>query len=199
MSDIKKQKILSAAKECLSRYGYEKTTLSDIGKMVGLNKASLYYYYKNKEEILTEVVFNETVDFISSLQAKIKKEDGYKNKIINYFKNKKKYFDEVIHLHNLSIESMQKVLPMFNKLYNIVIEKEVSFLNELLIEAKNNKEIITCDTKRVAQNILTICDGYKQKNQNQVDSRESCSDCLSDNQDEFIFTVGMILDGLKRQ
>ena len=41
----KREQILKAAAECLSQYGYEKTTLSDIGKLVGLNKASLYYYY----------------------------------------------------------------------------------------------------------------------------------------------------------
>ena len=52
----KKQEILKAASECFARFGYEKTTLDDIGKMVGLNKASLYYYYKNKEDIFAEVV-----------------------------------------------------------------------------------------------------------------------------------------------
>ena len=55
----KKESILKAANICFSKYGYEKTTMDDIGKLAGLNKASLYYYYKNKESIYCEVVFLE--------------------------------------------------------------------------------------------------------------------------------------------
>jgi ribosome-binding protein aMBF1 (putative translation factor) len=36
----KEKKILQVAKECFARFGYEKTTLEDIGRMSGLNKAS---------------------------------------------------------------------------------------------------------------------------------------------------------------
>ena len=58
-SDEKRKKIIQAAGDCFARFGYEKTTMDDIGKKVGLNKASLYYYYKDKESIYTEVVYVE--------------------------------------------------------------------------------------------------------------------------------------------
>jgi hypothetical protein len=34
-----------------ARFGYEKAALDDTGEIVGLNKASLYYYNKSKEDI----------------------------------------------------------------------------------------------------------------------------------------------------
>jgi len=52
----KKQQILEAASECFSTFGYEKTTMSDIGKQVGLNKASLYYHYKDKLALFEAMV-----------------------------------------------------------------------------------------------------------------------------------------------
>jgi AcrR family transcriptional regulator len=71
----KKKEILKAASDCFARYGYEKTTLDDIGKMVGLNKASLYYYYKNKEAIFSEVVFEETEALFQALTLNHPKTD----------------------------------------------------------------------------------------------------------------------------
>ena len=42
MKKDKRQMILEAAGECFDRFGYNKTTLKDIGERVGLNKASIY-------------------------------------------------------------------------------------------------------------------------------------------------------------
>jgi AcrR family transcriptional regulator len=50
---LKKEAILHGAAGCFTKFGYEKTTLDDIGKSAALNKASIYYYFKNKEEILS--------------------------------------------------------------------------------------------------------------------------------------------------
>ena len=52
----KKTEILNAAVECFVAYGYEKTSMSDIGKRVGLNKASLYYHYKDKRDLFAAMV-----------------------------------------------------------------------------------------------------------------------------------------------
>ena len=63
-----KEKIRAAAYKCVARYGFEKTTLDDIAKEVGLNKASLYYYYKNKEDIFLEITTEATRRFVDTLQ-----------------------------------------------------------------------------------------------------------------------------------
>lgn len=55
MSD-KKEQILQAAIECFTTYGYEKTSMSDIGSRVGLNKASLYYHFKDKLSLFDTMV-----------------------------------------------------------------------------------------------------------------------------------------------
>ncbi|MFX0062900.1 MAG: TetR/AcrR family transcriptional regulator [Candidatus Hermodarchaeota archaeon] len=36
---------MDAASDCFAKYGYRKTTLEDISKIVGVRKASLYYYW----------------------------------------------------------------------------------------------------------------------------------------------------------
>ncbi|MHA3103681.1 TetR/AcrR family transcriptional regulator [Acinetobacter sp. ANC 3791] len=48
--DVRDQ-ILSAATEHFSRYGYEKTTVSDLAKSIGFSKAYIYKFFESKQSI----------------------------------------------------------------------------------------------------------------------------------------------------
>ncbi len=48
--------ILSAAKRVFSRKGYEATTVEDIAQEAGFGKASLYFYFKKKEEVFLSLI-----------------------------------------------------------------------------------------------------------------------------------------------
>jgi len=50
----KKRAVILSAASAFRRHGYHNTSMTDIGKALGLTKAALYYYVKNKEEILFE-------------------------------------------------------------------------------------------------------------------------------------------------
>ena len=48
--------ILSAAQKRFGLYGLEKTTMKEIASDLGVSKASLYYYFPDKESLLKAVV-----------------------------------------------------------------------------------------------------------------------------------------------
>lgn len=48
----KKEDILRSANSVISRQGFHKTTMEDIAAELLMTKGSLYYYFKNKEELL---------------------------------------------------------------------------------------------------------------------------------------------------
>lgn len=48
---LKKKRILDAAMECFIHYGYTKTSFQDIAKKAGVSRASLYSYFKDKEDL----------------------------------------------------------------------------------------------------------------------------------------------------
>lgn len=50
----KRRAVIRAAGEAFRRQGYHNTSMTDIAKALGLTKAALYYYVKNKEEVLFE-------------------------------------------------------------------------------------------------------------------------------------------------
>lgn len=48
----KKEDILRSASLVISRSGYHNATMEDIAAELLMTKGSLYYYFKNKEELL---------------------------------------------------------------------------------------------------------------------------------------------------
>jgi AcrR family transcriptional regulator len=50
-----REKILDVALELFTQNGYDKASLRDIAKRLGITKAALYYYFERKEDILLEL------------------------------------------------------------------------------------------------------------------------------------------------
>ena len=46
-----RSQIVTAATEHFSRYGYEKTTVSDLAKAIGFSKAYIYKFFESKQAI----------------------------------------------------------------------------------------------------------------------------------------------------
>jgi AcrR family transcriptional regulator len=51
-----RKKILAAGREVMSVKGYRSTTMDDIAEHVGVSKAALYLYFRNKDELVVEIV-----------------------------------------------------------------------------------------------------------------------------------------------
>jgi AcrR family transcriptional regulator len=52
----RKQEIIGAAKKRFAKNGYSPTSMDDIAKEVGITKASLYYFFKGKEDIFAAII-----------------------------------------------------------------------------------------------------------------------------------------------
>lgn len=194
----KKNDILKVAGECFSRYGYEKTTLDDIGKLVGLNRASLYYYYKNKESIYSEIIFIEAKNFMGKIKNKILLVESCKEKLLTYLTERFKYFKETIVLHQLSEQTAVKFKDMFFNLIKNARAMEIEYLSTILEKGIENNEIKSCDTKKVAYNLIVIAESVKQmacQNENCDFSKELDFSVIKK---EIDFTISIFFDGLKK-
>lgn len=56
-SDMKRQAILEAAYELFREKGFEKTSVAEINARAGGSKATIYSYFRSKEEIFVECMF----------------------------------------------------------------------------------------------------------------------------------------------
>ena len=196
MKDAKRELIKAAAAECLARFGYEKTTMADIAARVNLNKASLYYYYKNKEAIFTEVVIQEARQFIDALQAKINAVSGCRRRILTYLVERLHY-RQVVNLHNLSFDTLNRVQPTFKVLYQSVLEREIAFVSQILEQGIQSGEIRACHSERLARAIMTVADALKHAACCQTDKPWPSEIDYSLIESDLDLIVGLIMDGVE--
>jgi AcrR family transcriptional regulator len=79
--DSIQQQIIQAAQQLFQVHGLQKVTMDDVAREIGKRRSSLYYYYKNKEEILDAAIdvemrcilaeLTQAVDAAPSLEEKI--------------------------------------------------------------------------------------------------------------------------------
>jgi AcrR family transcriptional regulator len=50
-ASLTKSQILDVAMDCFTQHGYAKTNFQDIAKRAGISRATLYIYFKNKEDL----------------------------------------------------------------------------------------------------------------------------------------------------
>ncbi len=58
-NDETKNRILESALDCFLEKGYLSTTVVEVGKKAGVNKALIYYYFSGKELLLKSLILTE--------------------------------------------------------------------------------------------------------------------------------------------
>lgn len=136
MKDKKKIELslIQAARSVFSTYGYKKTTMEDIAKNVGMAKSSLYYYFKNKEEIFEKVIIYEAEMLKGALSQVFEKYHDPKQRLSNYILVRMKTFKELSNYYNAIFN---KDLAHFKFIEQIRItydQEEIATLEKILSE-----------------------------------------------------------------
>lgn len=192
----KRQQILAAASECLARYGYNKTTMDDIARRIGLNKTSLYHYYRSKESIFIAVIVQEAQTFLDALQAKAIKSRGCKNQILTYLTERFRYYQNVVNLHHLSMDTLRRIQPSFKALYQTVLDREIDFIGKLLEDGMQRGEIKPGPALKLSRMILTVTDAIKQTTCEDPGHDLPTTIDYSQIEKDVAYAVSLMLDGL---
>ena len=150
--DTRKQEILSGALKVFAKKGYDKTTISDIAKELGISQGLCYRYYASKEDIYDAAV-DEYADIIVSANLKRfdSKGKSLKEKIRKFSGSVKEYRkpekdNELLYslFHN---ENSQK---MHDQLMLKTAAKLIPHIRKELEKAKEAGEIKTSDIEALS-------------------------------------------------
>lgn len=147
------QQILQAAQQLFQKHGYQKVTMDDVAKAIGKGRSSLYYYYKNKDEVFDAVIDREIVEIISeiarmvalavSVEQKLRAFGITKTKIA---RKRKVFFDALetgMNSEEISQYAQRKLVAQKK-----IRKEEAALLNQILDKAAHKKEIQAPDPKR---------------------------------------------------
>ena len=66
-----RQRILMAALDLFAKNGYEQTTFEDVARHIGLTKGAIFWHFKSKPDLLTELVADMTAKHNAELARKL--------------------------------------------------------------------------------------------------------------------------------
>lgn len=81
----KRSNIACSCTDLLLEYGIKNLTISQIAKTAGVGKGTIYEYFKNKEDIVFEIITTLIVAHEQKLQEITKQNISTKNKLFHFF------------------------------------------------------------------------------------------------------------------
>ena len=99
------QDIINGAKKLMQQYGLKKTTMEDIAQTAGKSKSTLYYYFKDKEEIFDKVINLEIDEFFHAVKTSVNKQADAVSMLKAYIVTKVKILRDKTNLYSIAIKN----------------------------------------------------------------------------------------------
>ena len=144
--DIIQQEILKAAIRLYQKFGPNGFTMDDLAAAAGRSRTSLYYYYKNRDEIYQAVMDKIARDIAAGIRQAVAAAETLRDKIYAFCDTKLKTSEEWKKVFSAMMATMDaeeqsnhaKVMYSWHKR---LIHYESVILNEILADATRRKEM----------------------------------------------------------
>ena len=152
-----KEKIKTVSIELFFKKGYFATSISEIAKGSGIQKASIYYHYPSKEELLFSILKQTMDDLTACLKASIVNVNDVESKMraavhshVRFHLNRQKEnFIANSELRGLTSEHYKEIVKKRNE-YELIFQD--------IIQQGNEKKVFHGgDVKILSYAILTLC------------------------------------------
>ncbi|RZS95390.1 TetR/AcrR family transcriptional regulator [Cecembia calidifontis] len=135
------QDIINGAKKLMQQYGLKKTTMEDIAKAAGKSKSTLYYYFKDKEEIFDRVINLEIDEFFQTVKITVNKQADAISMLKAYIVTKVKTLRDKTNLYSFAIENdlQGRINKEFTNLRNRYDNEERKLIGSILTKGVESK------------------------------------------------------------
>ncbi|MFT3737570.1 MAG: TetR/AcrR family transcriptional regulator [Breznakibacter sp.] len=133
-NDSVRTSILEVARELFAKFGYKKTTMEDIAQALGKGKSSLYYYFKNKEEIFQAVLDWESEIMFSKLRTVVASNIQAHDKMKRYVEVRMETLRELENYHKALKDESMMVFDFLEIIKGKSEKEETSMIKQMLDE-----------------------------------------------------------------
>ena len=156
-----KNQLIFAAGEIFNQYGFKKTTMDDIAYAAGKGKSSLYYYFKNKEEVFEAVVDSEAEHLKEEIISEAKQLTKAVDKLRVYILIRMKRFVNRGNLYAALNDDFLVTFGFIEKIRNKHREWELEMLHNILKEGISAKEFKNVDIEFISNALLIAMIGFE--------------------------------------
>ncbi len=181
---------------CLARYGMLKSTLDDIAQVMGLKKASLYYYYKNKEAIFMDAMDREAQRFHAYVREKTQHQTSAAEKLTTAIRLYYDYFRDRAEWLELNARAAIDNHSLLREIHRRNCEGDRNFLAHFIQEGIDQGEFRDLDAIHLAKVLhLSLQSQHLERIRQAVERRENKLDYKQLEQDS-LFILDIFLNGI---
>jgi AcrR family transcriptional regulator len=153
--------IIEAAQQRFGVFGVEKTSMREIAGDLKMSKASLYYYFPDKESLYRAVIEKEQEEFIQLISGLIERTEDPEVLLMEYSKTRLSYFRTLLNLSRLRLEAYSELKPVFRETIKVFREKDKEIVIWILNKGIKAGIFSIKDTDNLASLFLDLLKGLR--------------------------------------
>jgi AcrR family transcriptional regulator len=160
-NQLKTGQILKVAQKRFGLYGLQKTTMQEIASDIGISKASLYYYFPDKEHLFKAVVEMEQEAFFQLVDLSLNENSNPIDMLKKFVKIRLDYFKTFFNISRLRLEEMKMVKPFLADSLHQFRQREIEIVQWILMNGIEKKIFFISDPKETATLFLELLRGLR--------------------------------------
>jgi AcrR family transcriptional regulator len=157
----KAELILSIAQKRFGLYGVEKTSMREIANDLRMSKASLYYYFPDKESLYKSVIAKEQAEFVRVLEEDLKNISAPDECLRKYALTRLSYFRKLLNISRIRLASLSELKPVIADSAKKFREEETKIVMQILEKGRQENLFKIDDTSRIATVFLDLLKGLR--------------------------------------
>jgi len=153
--------IIEASQKRFGLFGIEKTSMREIADDLNLSKASLYYYFPDKESLYKAVVEKEQAEFLSNISDRISSINEPEQLLQEYAGIRLSYFRTLLNLSRLRLEAYSDLKPGFRETLENFKGKEKEIIKEIFKKGISGGIFFIDDVDQTASLYLDLLKGLR--------------------------------------
>ena len=158
---LKINDILKVAQKRFGLYGLEKTTMKEIAADLNMSKASLYYYFPDKEHLFKAVIETEQTEFFRLVESTFETISDPADMLRTFVSIRLRYFKTFFNLSRLRHEELKSMKPLLGDIFNQLRSHEIEVVEQILAKGVESKQFQIINTVEVATLFLETIKGLR--------------------------------------
>ncbi len=195
----KKEQILKAAGAAFARYGFHKTTMDDIGELVGMKKNSLYHYFANKEDIFCGIIEMDADEYFNTLQAALADEKKGSDRLRKHVQFTSAFWREKVNSYQLVTSMQAEIVERIASLYEIYIKRQKAIVQEVLEEGILSDEFNDHDFRQLSEDLIDMYSSIERWEYHRRKMSNYDVNYFNENERKKMNLLNFIIKGLERR
>jgi len=158
-----KKSILESARRLFARFGPKKTTLDEIAQEAGIGKATLYYYFRDKQEIFLKVIEEEAEELLRRMEQAVQEYENPELKLRALILAKASAFMELLNLRWLGEMPELFHWSELKKAHQKLTQREQKLVEQILKEGRERGFFSIEDPSLTAENLTRLFSALEQE------------------------------------